>query len=82
MVINIKPETERLVQQELHNGHFHSVDEMIVQGIQTKREGKPSFRDWTHKTPADAVAHIRELRQGNRLPSGVTIRDLINEGRS
>ncbi len=28
------------------------------------------------------VARIRELRKGNILPEGVTIRDLINEGRA
>jgi hypothetical protein len=34
------------------------------------------------KTAAEAVAHILEARKGNLLPPGVTIRDLINEGRA
>ena len=82
MAINLKPETERLVQEELRNGHFHSVDEMIVEGVHSSREGIPLSREVKRKTPAEAVAHIRELRQGNRLPPGVTIKDLINEGRA
>ncbi len=82
MTINLKPETERLVQEELQNGHFRSVDEIIFEGVQARREGKPSSRAVTRKTPAEAVAHIRELRQGHRLPAGVTIKDLINEGRA
>ncbi|MGH9662691.1 MAG: hypothetical protein ACRD96_29340 [Bryobacteraceae bacterium] len=82
MTINLKPETERLVQQELQNGHFRSVDEMIVQGVHARREGNPLSAEVSRKTPAEAVAHIRELRRGNRLPAGVTIRDLINEGRA
>ena len=82
MTINLKPETERLVQEELQNGHFRSVDEMIVEGVQARREGKPLSHEVRRKTPAEAVAHIRELRQGNRLPAGVTIKDLINEGRA
>ena len=82
MTINLKPETERLVQAELQNGHFRSVDEMIVQGIQARREGKPLSHEGRRKTPAEAVAHIRELRRGNRLPTGVSIKDLINEGRA
>ena len=81
MTINLKPETERLVQEELQNGHFRSVDEMIVEGVQARREGRP-LPSFHRKTPAEAVAHIRELRQGNRLPAGVTIKDFINEGRS
>jgi hypothetical protein len=32
-------------------------------------------------TPAEAVARILELRKGNLLPPGVTIKDLINFGR-
>ena len=82
MTINLKPETELLVNEELQNGHFHSVDEMIVEGVQARREGKPLSREVRRKTPAEAVAHIRELRQGNRLPAGVSIKDLINEGRA
>jgi hypothetical protein len=30
----------------------------------------------------DAVARILELRQGNMLPEGVTLQDLIREGRA
>lgn len=82
MMINVKPETELLVQEELRNGHFHSVDEMIVEGVHARREGKPLSHEAGRKTPAEAIAHIRELRRGNRLPAGVTIKDLINEGRA
>jgi hypothetical protein len=33
-------------------------------------------------TPAEAAARIRELRQGNVLPEGETIKDLIHYGRA
>jgi Arc/MetJ-type ribon-helix-helix transcriptional regulator len=82
MTIRLKPETERLVQEELQNGRFRSVDEMIVQGVQARRDAKPLSRDARRKTPAEAVAHIRQLRRGNFIPDGVTIKDLINEGRA
>ncbi len=36
--MELKPETERLVQEEIQRGHFHSVDEMIVQGLHAWRE--------------------------------------------
>jgi Arc/MetJ-type ribon-helix-helix transcriptional regulator len=38
MTIDIKPETERLVREELQRGHFRSVDEIIVQGVEARRE--------------------------------------------
>jgi Arc/MetJ-type ribon-helix-helix transcriptional regulator len=38
MTVELKPETERLVQEEIRLGHFHSVDEVIVQGVYALRE--------------------------------------------
>ena len=38
MTVQLKPETERLVQEEIRSGHFHSVDELIVQGVNAWRE--------------------------------------------
>ena len=36
--IEIKPETERLIREEIQKGHFHSVDEIIVEGVHARRE--------------------------------------------
>jgi len=38
MSVELKPETERLVEEEIRNGHFHSVDELIVAGVHAWRE--------------------------------------------
>ena len=38
MTVELKPETERLVQEEIRRGHFHSVDEVLVQGVYALRE--------------------------------------------
>ena len=38
MVIQIKPETEQLVQAEIQSGHFQSVDQLIVESVQAWRE--------------------------------------------
>lgn len=36
--MELKPETERLVQEEISRGHFHTVDELIVEGVHAWRE--------------------------------------------
>jgi len=36
--VQIKPETERLVREEIKRGHFRSVDELIVEGVYAWRE--------------------------------------------
>jgi hypothetical protein len=80
MPINLNPETERLVREALENGDFHSVDEMIITAVRTRKETKSARVD--RKTPPEVVAHIRELRRGNVLSPGISIKDLINEGRA
>ena len=42
MSIEIKPETERLVQEEIQNGHFRSVDEIIIEGVQARQQKQPA----------------------------------------
>lgn len=37
-MIELKPETEQLVREEVGRGHFRSVDELIVQGVRAWRE--------------------------------------------
>ena len=37
-IIELKPETEELVREEIRRGHFHSVDELIVEGVRAWRE--------------------------------------------
>jgi len=38
MPIELKPETERLIEEEIRNGHFRSADELIVAGVHACRE--------------------------------------------
>jgi Arc/MetJ-type ribon-helix-helix transcriptional regulator len=38
VTVELKPETERLVQEEILRGRFQSVDEVIVQGVYALRE--------------------------------------------
>ena len=38
MQIDIAPETERLVREEIRSGHFQSVDEVIRAGVEALRE--------------------------------------------
>jgi Arc/MetJ-type ribon-helix-helix transcriptional regulator len=38
VTIELKPETERLVREEIRRGHFHSVDEVIEQAVYALRE--------------------------------------------
>ena len=38
MTVELKPETQQLVQEEILSGHVHSIDELIVYGVEAVRE--------------------------------------------
>ena len=38
MTVELNPETERLVKEELRRGHFRSVDEVIMQAVHALHE--------------------------------------------
>jgi len=46
MRVEVAPETERLIREEIRNGHVRSVDEIIQAGVQALRE--------KHSAPAGA----------------------------
>jgi len=54
MTIDIKPETKELVQEEIRRGHFRSVDEIIVEGVNARRE-KPSAEPTPRKRLYDLL---------------------------
>jgi hypothetical protein len=62
MTINIQPETERLVQEELRNGHFDSVDQLIVEGVLAWRQFHPLMQvsaDQRNRVVEDALTFAR-----------------------
>jgi len=68
-----------IIQTKLQNGEFQSVDQLIHTALLSLPSTARSEK--LRRTKAEAIAHIREARKGNKLPSGVTIRDLIDKGR-
>ena len=60
MTVELKPETERLVQEEIRRGHFRSVDEVIVQGVNALRE-KSQAEQAAVATPSRTRKPLYEL---------------------
>jgi Arc/MetJ-type ribon-helix-helix transcriptional regulator len=56
MTVELKPETERLVREEIQRGHVHSVDELIQLAVQALREKHPV-------EPSPATAPPRKPRK-------------------
>lgn len=80
MTIHLKPESERLVKEELQIGNFGSVDELIVQSVRAWRE-KYGSKQLTTEQRHQAVARMREFAEKNRTSLGdISIKDLLHEG--
>ncbi len=82
MTIELKPEQERVLQEALREGRFGSVDEALDAALKSITSPIAATSRGDRRTPAEAVARLRELRRGTILPAGTTIRGLIEQGRS
>jgi Arc/MetJ-type ribon-helix-helix transcriptional regulator len=73
MKIDIAPETERIVREELSSGHFKSVDELILSSVQAWRE-----RNLTppHRARAAGIDKAREfVAWAKRHPATLPLSD-------
>lgn len=84
MTIELKPEQERILHALLQQGRFRSVDEAVETALHLLVIDKEAElrADPRRRTPIEAAEHMRKLRRGNKLPQGMTIRDMIHEGRA
>jgi Arc/MetJ-type ribon-helix-helix transcriptional regulator len=73
MTITLKPEQERIVDEEIKSGHFSTPDEVLDEAFAALRAKRQSRRE--------AVRRVREFRRKHQLSlAGIRIKDLIHEG--
>ena len=77
MTIELKPEQERIIQQQLATGLYRSVDEVLDTALSRLPAGRPGREDRNR-----AVQQMIDLAEKRfiRLPPGERIRDLVHEG--
>ena len=78
-MIQLNPETEKLVQEELQSGHFHSIDDIILQGIRARREKEHPERSEAQRRQAVERALYFAKHKAVSL-DGVSIKELLHEG--
>jgi len=79
MMIILTPATERLINEALKNGHYKDADAVIQRALHVLHAAHQASPSRVNECQ-EAAVRIRELRQGNTL-GGLTIKELINEGR-
>ena len=76
MTITQTPETERLINEALQSGHYHSVEEVIRRALYALRVQEQASLA-KPQACQDAAARIRELRKGVTV-GGLPLKDLIH----
>jgi len=82
MHINLTPEQERIVNDELRSGHFRSVEEVIAMALAALREKeRKSLAGNSNGEQESAVREMLSFVAENRTPlQGISVKQLIREG--
>jgi Arc/MetJ-type ribon-helix-helix transcriptional regulator len=81
MNINLTPEQERIVKDELRAGHFRSVEELIGEALNDLLEKKKSVAANSGGAQREAVLEMLAFVEKNRVSlADVSVRELIHEG--
>jgi Arc/MetJ-type ribon-helix-helix transcriptional regulator len=82
MNINLTPDQERIVNDELRSGHFRSAEEVIAQALAALREKeRSSSAGASNGDQEKAVREMLDFVAANRTPlQGISVKQLIHEG--
>jgi Arc/MetJ-type ribon-helix-helix transcriptional regulator len=82
MNINLTPEQERIVNDELKSGHFRSAEEVISKALVALREKeRSSLVSDTNDHQDEAVREMLDFVEKNRTPlEDISVKQLIREG--
>lgn len=81
MNINLTPEQERIVNDQVKSGHFRSAEEVIAQALIALREKEHLAPSTGNGNREEAVREMLNFVEKNRtLLQGISVKQLIHEG--
>jgi hypothetical protein len=80
MTIYPRADQEQRIQEAINAGIVRCAEDVIEVGLERLNEQLGSFA--SSKALEAAMLRIRSARVHNHLPEGMTLRDLIHEGRA
>lgn len=82
MNVNLTPEQEQIVKEELKSGHYRSIEEVIGEALQVLREKELNSGSAASKcSQRAAVSEMLEFVKKNRARlEGISVKQLIHEG--
>lgn len=80
MKIDLTPEQEQIVKDELKNRHFRSVAEVIGEALRSLRNKEESSTALANGAQREAVREMLAFVESNRVHlGGVSVKQLIHE---
>jgi Arc/MetJ-type ribon-helix-helix transcriptional regulator len=82
MNVNLTPEQEKIVNEELRAGHFRTVEEVIGEALQALRaKEQPAGTEAPNGAQREAVREMLAFIEKNRVRlEGISVKELIHEG--
>jgi hypothetical protein len=81
MKINLTPEQERLINDELKTGHFRSAEDVIARALVVLREKERSGPGDSNGRSEDAAREMLDFVEKNRTSlEGISVKQLIHAG--
>jgi hypothetical protein len=81
MTINLTPEQQKIIEDELKSGRFRTVEEVISRALSALRDAAhPSISHMDDGKRHEAVREMLRFVEQNHTPRGVSVKELIHEG--
>ena len=82
MHVNLTPEQEKIVQDELKSGHFRTAEEVIAVALEALREKEQALAgSGANGAQREAVREMLAFVETHRVRlEGVSVKELIHEG--
>jgi len=82
MTIQLTPEQERIIQDELKSGRFRTAEEVVAEALNVLRERQQaSAGSIPNGEQREAVRQMLDFVEKNRTRlAGISVRELIHEG--
>jgi antitoxin ParD1/3/4 len=83
MNISLAPETERLIQQQVDSGRYHSANEVVLEAMRLLNEQGQAQKAEIEEMKTKIAAGLRELDEGKGIPfTHELIEEIKSSGRA
>ncbi|MDB9490018.1 MAG: type II toxin-antitoxin system ParD family antitoxin [Dolichospermum sp.] len=73
MNIQVKPETQELIQAYIATGHYTNADEVIIKALKLLSEWEKGYQEWEQETREKLAVGLAQVEQGEVIDGNVVM---------